>query len=567
MAISDFPAFRRYAGLLDAAWPKRAWIAAIHLVALVHIYLTEYSAFRIALALFTWGLLNCFWLVAFRRPAMAAALSLIMVEALIVLSRFKFDILEMNVSFFDFLVVDADTVSFLLRAFPDLRMPAIIAILVTPLALILIWRRDPFRVRRRVSAVSGCVCLVAIAGIASTTPEQVWEAFQGVNHISYFARSGVVSVSELMTHGFLDSDPVATDRLNFVPGETCQPAGKPPHIIMLLDESSFDITAAPGIKVPKDYQRHFRSFDGKARSFLVEGSGGPTWYAEYNVLTGLSTRSFGRFQFNVTRLAAGRVERGLPQALRKCGYKTFSLFPYYGSFLSSRRFQMTTGIERFIDLSEMGATDDLQPDRFFYDHALNLIRRELGSAPLFMFTYVTVNHFPWDWVFRPDLTPEWKQPGNDPSIDEYIRRQTMSGRDYADFLRRLAQEFPQESFLLVRFGDHQPALSARIIDPSLDEAALARRFAQYDPQYFKTYYAIDTINFKPVDLSSALGVLDAPYLPLVIQEAAGLPLDPSFAEQKRIFNRCGGVFYGCAGGAEARRFNRMLIDAGLIKGL
>jgi hypothetical protein len=119
----------------------------------------------------------------------------------------------------------------------------------------------------------------------------------------------------------------------------------------------------------------------------------------------------------------------------------------------------------------------------------------------------------------------------------------------------------------VRFGDHQPALSARIIDPSLDEAALARRFAQYDPRYFKTYYAIDTINFKPVDLSSALGVLDAPYLPLVIQEAAGLPLDPSFAEQKRIFNRCGGVFYGCAGGAEARRFNRMLIDAGLIKGL
>src|SRR4051794_38501998 len=84
--------------------------------------------------------------------------------------------------------------------------------------------------------------------------------------------------------------------------------------------------------------------------------------------------------------------------------------------------QMTTGIERFIDLSEMGASDDLQPDRFFYDHALNLIRRERGASPLFMFTYVTVNHFPWDWVFRPDLTPDWQSPGNDPGIDEYIRR-------------------------------------------------------------------------------------------------------------------------------------------------
>ena len=50
-------------------------------------------------------------------------------------------------------------------------------------------------------------------------------------------------------------------------------------------------------------------------------------------------------------------------------------------------------------------------------------------------------------------------------------------------------------------------------------------------------------------------------------EAASLPLDPSFAEQKRILERCKGLFYACASGAEARRFNRLLIDAGLIKGL
>jgi hypothetical protein len=31
--------------------------------------------------------------------------------------------------------------------------------------------------------------------------------------------------------------------------------------------------------------------------------------------------------------------------------------------------------------------------------------------------------------------------------------------------------------------------------------------------------------------------------------------------------RCNGVFYGCRDGAEARRFNRLLMDAGLIKGL
>ena len=87
-----------------------------------------------------------------------------------------------------------------------------------------------------------------------------------------------------------------------------------------------------------------RSTARRARSF-VEGSGGPTWYTEYNVLTGLSARSYGRLSYYVTRIAAGRVERGLPQALRRCGYKTISLYPAYGAFLSARKFQETTGVE------------------------------------------------------------------------------------------------------------------------------------------------------------------------------------------------------------------------------
>jgi hypothetical protein len=119
----------------------------------------------------------------------------------------------------------------------------------------------------------------------------------------------------------------------------------------------------------------------------------------------------------------------------------------------------------------------------------------------------------------------------------------------------------------VRFGDHQPDFGKLIVDSKIDGVELGRRLMSYDPRYYTTYYAIDAINFRPVNLSSALDTLDAPYLPLVVQEAAGLPLDASFAEQKRILKRCNGLFYGCGNGAEARRFNRLLIDAGLIKGL
>ena len=557
--------FARLRAVPGWRWLQIAIVVALHLVALAYMALTELDWFAKALFLLTWGALNCFWLLVLRRPAMAAALSLALFQLIILLSQFKFSILWMTINFFDVLIIDPDTIAFLLTIFPDLRTTLVfIAVLLVPL-LVVVWRADPFLVPRWQAAVGGAACLAGIVGLSLAKPEQPWEPFQGVNHISGFVRSGAMSVSELMTRGWLDVDPNTTERLRAGAGE-CQPARKPPHVILILDEASFDIADVPGIKVPADYARHFQSVDGKIRSLLVEGSGGPTWYTEYNVLTGLSTRSYGRFAYYVTRIAAGHVERGLPQALRRCGYKTFTLYPAYGAFLSARRFQESAGVERMIDSKEMKA-GDVEPDHFYYDQALRLIERERGQ-PLFVFAYTVANHFPWDWQFRPDLTPpDWRPPGNAPEVDEYIRRQMMSAHDYRDFIARLKRDFPDESFLVVRFGDHQPALAARIVDPSLDAPQIARRVMANDPRYFTTYYAIDAVNFAPADLSSALDTLDAAYLPLAIQEAAGLPLDPTFAEQKKILQRCRGLFGLCAGGAEARRFNRLLIDAGLIKGL
>ena len=142
----------------------------------------------------------------------------------------------------------------------------------------------------------------------------------------------------------------------------------------------------------------------------------------------------------------------------------------------------------------------------------------------------------------------------------------LSADDYALFKHRLARELAGEPILIVRFGDHQPLFAKYFIDPTLDRAEVARHVLERDPRYFTTYYAIDSVNFDLVDLSSALDPLDAPYLPLVVLESAGVPLDASFAEQKKILKRCRGMFYLCADGAEARRFNRLLIDAGLITG-
>jgi len=516
--------------------------------------------------LLTWGLVNFFWLALLRRPLPSAALTLLIVVVLILLSRLKYDIVWMTANFLDVWIVNTDTVAFLLSVRPDLWSKVLLALALTLPALSFLWWIDRFRVRLRSALTGLALSVAALTGLASAFPQEGWEAFFPDGYVSKFSRSGVAAISELMTHGYMESAATVTDRLKLLADTTCTPAAKPPHIILIHDESSFDIRAAPGIKVPPGYGAHFRSFDGKARHFIAEGAGGPSWYTEYNVLAGLSARSFGRFAYYVTHIAAGRVARGLPASLRRCGYRTFSIYPALGAFMSAKAFQKTAGVQKFVDQGALG-TDRVEPDAFYYDAALRMIERERTKGPMFLFVYLAQNHYPWNNRWRPDLAPEWRDLGNPSDIDEYLRRQFLSAQDYAALLDRLKHDFPGESFMLVRYGDHQPDFASTILEPGLDEAAINRRLMTYDPRYYTTYYAIDAVNFKPVRLGSALDTIEGPYLPLIVQEAAGLPLDASFAEQKKIMQRCKGLFYACAGGAEARRFNRLLIDAGLIKGL
>ena len=541
-------------------------IAALNIAALVIMAMTELDVATKVTFLLTWGLLNFSWLVALRRPAIAALLSLAMIVALILLSQFKYDKLWMTANFVDMMVIDQDTTAFVLAAMPRLRWQILLGAAIGLPLLVLVWRMDPFRVRVRTALLGATLSLAGVTAMAAAYPTDLYGEFFGRDYVSKFARSGIEAIYEVATHGLLESDAVVTGHLKAMPAAACNPTAKLPHIILLHDESSFDITVAPGIKVPPGYQNHFKSFDGSARKLVVEGAGGPSWFTEYNVLTGLSARSYGRFASQVTRIAGGRVARGLPHALTRCGYKTYSLYPFYGQFLGSRSFQTSAGIQRYMDMTDLG-TRSFEADTYYFNQAEKIIASEGSKGPLFLFVYTVANHFPWDTRLRPELTPDWHDLGNIPKIDEYIRRQGMTAREYAALLERLKTEFPTESFLIVRFGDHQPEFGYRIIDPTLNEEELARRLEAFDARYFTSYYAIDAVNFKPVDLSSALNTLDAPYIPLVVQEAAGVPLDPSFAEQKKILQRCHGQFYRCAAGTEARRFNRLLIDAGLIKGL
>src|SRR5262249_55281833 len=158
------------------------------------------------------------------------------------------------------------------------------------------------------------------------------DEFYPHQYVSKFARSAAVAAVDLTTGGGVEGDPAAPGRVGLGAVGGGRPGPQVPQIVLVFGEGGFAGTTVPHRKSAANYRERFRSSDGKTRAFVVEGAGGPSWYTEYNVLTGLSVRSYGRFAESVTRLAAGRVKRGLPYALRECGYSTYSLYSWFGAF-------------------------------------------------------------------------------------------------------------------------------------------------------------------------------------------------------------------------------------------
>ena len=164
---------------------RLALVVVPHLVALTLMLWSEEGPLRMAAFLCAWGIVNFFWLVLLRRPALSAALSLLLLVALIIISRFKFQILWMTASFIDVMIIDSDTFTFLWMVFPKLRIAALIALAIGAPAAVMIWRLDPFRIRRRAALSGLAVCVSGLCALAFAVPPPR-EAFGDMNYVSGF---------------------------------------------------------------------------------------------------------------------------------------------------------------------------------------------------------------------------------------------------------------------------------------------------------------------------------------------------------------------------------------------
>ena len=105
---------------------------------------------------------------------------------------------------------------------PEVRVIGIVAAVVAIPVLVLLWRIDPWRVRRRIAAASAAACFAALVTVSFAFPLRDGEVFADDNNISIFMRSGVEAVHILATQGYLEADAEVTERLKLTGEEACR---------------------------------------------------------------------------------------------------------------------------------------------------------------------------------------------------------------------------------------------------------------------------------------------------------------------------------------------------------
>jgi len=550
--------------------PATAWAVVAVLAALLmrHFWRDEGEFANILFTLTVTVALVALVMLASRRALFATVVVASLVATIIAAATAKRAVMNMVVHAYDlfFYLSSWSTISYLWSDQRRYVLASLAACVVMAFAGWLAYRLDGTRVARRWALLLLAVTVPLAWYAAHSKGERRHMQFYYANlYVSSFYASWGETLEALWRGALLEAAPraVALSPPFTIPSR-CDTAAKPPHIILIHQESVVQPSLFPALRYDHTVDPFFRSVDQTVHKLRVETYGGASWLTEFSLLAGVSTHSFGGMRQFVQTFTQNKLKDTLPQVLERCGYRNVVFYPMLKNFVSNDRFYSSIGLREIFDLKAQGAKTAQERDRFYFDNSMAEMDRHFQASrqPMFTFIQTMSAHWPYDYAYEPDIDVPGAGPGTDPEMHEYLRRVSIAKMDYDYFLAELRRRFPQERFLIVHYGDHHP-MATRTLLGFKDDTQAEDVVLDPDSIGFVTYYAAQGINYR-VPVMPQYETLDVAYLGTVMLDLAGLPLSDSHRERKRIMSLCRGRYYSCANRDEILMFHRRLIDSGVM---
>jgi len=515
------------------------------------------KAFVLTLLLCTWG--------ALLFASVRLATSLLISGGLFLLLKFisitKLRYLESTLMPADFIYFARTSLLETLEHYPHFLGLGIAMCILIPTGLILIWWTDrplmtrmPFlpRAAARLAGTATCIaiflaCLLPHGPFSEITQKAMWYKLSDGAHLTNFFAT--IRDSEIRLPSMSNADAAELEwKDTAIPHSANHLEGHLlPDIIQVLEESTFDPSIFMGCDIPQCRVSMFQQ-DERTRAhgpLRTHTAGGGTWVSEFSVLTGIPQDIFGPSGMYAPYTLAPRVQDTLPKFLSRIGYLTIAIYPVGGNFINARNAYRAYGFDRFYDINDLGLTAWHTSDSQLFAAAKRIYDKvKKPKQPVFIMILTMEQHGPHDSAPLSSLTA----PFNEGLIHDLPNDQALNLTTYLARLHKsdvgmsqLEHDFLDrpDPTVLVHFGDHQPSFGGLIRKMQRTLSADEQPYREY-----LTYYMIKS-NFAEQPLSG-YPVLDIAYLPSMVLQTAGLPMDPYFSALASFRDRCKGLYDDCA---------------------
>ena len=493
----------------------------------------------------------------FKRIFLACFLTALITWLICGVSYFKQQLMQLGLHAYDFVLYsNLDTLEFVWHSYRIYLLSLILVLVGGAVVAAAIWRIDPTRPSRIISALLIAAAIAPVSMLAnatSSTGRPTWQMFLPDPPISYFYVSWSETLRSLWTGRIIEAD-TTTKLPSFAPMPQCNSTSDTPNVILIHQESLFPPSIYPVLNYDHILDSFFLSDDQKLHKLRVEIFGGGSWMSDMSVLMGLPTNSFGYMAAFLQVFLRGKLKETMPQVFSACGFRNELFFPADANFVSMDGFYKSIGFNRVFDNKAQGSTNFSERDRFYFANALDEIDRELKvqDTPTFTYVQTMASHGPYFNVFMPNEHVPGGGPGTSPEWNEYLRRLAMAKMDFEFLTSELKRRFPNRKFLIVRYGDHQPA-----------EARPLWVQSTHDAGWF-TFYAMTGVNYVVPPLPQYES-LDIGYLGTMMLYAAGIPLPQSHEARMALMKECNGRYYSCEHQQDVLAFHGRMIHSGLIE--
>lgn len=275
--------------------------------------------------------------------------------------------------------------------------------------------------------------------------------------ITFSVHAGKTAAGKPQEASFIGPDADVTRKISL---HTDADKNRAPNIIVLLSEAFWDPTLMKNVSFSRDpipffhyLQQHFTN-----GWMLSSQFGGGTANVEFEVLTGHSMRFLPEASIAYETVVDRPVD-SLARILRKQGYTTTAISPFYNWYFKSKEVYRFLGFSTYISL-EFFPPDYAGP--YIADRAVvkKIVEEsEKSPGPDFIFANTMENHYHyWPDKFKENtIEVKGNISGEARGLLQTLA-QGLSGADRA--MQTLVEHFAKsnEPTIIVLFGDHLPYL-------------------------------------------------------------------------------------------------------------